>query len=67
MKIGILGTGLMGQPMAFRLLEANLSVIAYNRNPSKLESLQQAGATIVNSPEAAIAACDCLILMSQLS
>jgi 3-hydroxyisobutyrate dehydrogenase len=62
-KIGILGTGLMGQPMALRLLEANLSVIAYNRTSAKLESLKQAGATIVNSPEAAIAACDCVILM----
>ncbi|NJL53382.1 MAG: hypothetical protein HC930_16600 [Hydrococcus sp. SU_1_0] len=29
MKIGLIGTGLMGQPMALRLLEAGLSLVAY--------------------------------------
>ena len=59
MKIGVLGTGLMGQPMVLRLLEANLKVTAYNRTASKLQPLQAAGANIVNSPEAAIEAADC--------
>lgn len=53
----------MGQPMAQRLLEANLSVVAYNRTASKLQPLAAAGAEIADSPAAAIEAADCVILM----
>ena len=53
----------MGQPMAQRLLEANLSVVAYNRTPSKLQPLAAAGAEIADSPAAVIEATDCVILM----
>ncbi|MGK7920284.1 MAG: NAD(P)-dependent oxidoreductase [Trichodesmium sp.] len=63
MKIGILGTGLMGLPMAEKLLAANHIVTAYNRTQSKLEPLQTAGAKITNSPVAAIQNSECLILM----
>lgn len=62
-KVAFIGTGLMGQPMAQRLLEAGLSVVAYNRTPSKLEPLRASGAEIVDSPENAIATSDCVILM----
>ena len=63
MKVGFIGTGLMGQPMAQRLLHAQLSVIAYNRTQSKLEPLRQAGAEIADSPDQVIQASDCVILM----
>lgn len=63
MKIGFLGTGLMGQPMVLKLLAAKISVIAYNRTESKLIPLQTAGAAITNSPTEAIEYADCLILM----
>lgn len=63
MKIGFLGTGLMGLPMAERLLAAGHSVIAYNRTPEKLAPLKTAGAAIADSPESAIAASECVILM----
>jgi 3-hydroxyisobutyrate dehydrogenase len=62
-NIGFLGTGLMGQPMVLRLLEANITVTAYNRTASKLEPLQAAGARIVDSPEAVLEAADCSLLM----
>jgi 3-hydroxyisobutyrate dehydrogenase len=62
-KVGFIGTGLMGQPMAKRLLEAGLSVVAYNRTPSKLEPLRISGAEIADSPQKAISASDCVILM----
>jgi 3-hydroxyisobutyrate dehydrogenase len=62
-KVGFLGTGLMGQPMAQRLLDAKLSVVAYNRTPSKLEALRVSGAEIADSPQDAIASSDCVILM----
>lgn len=63
MKVGFLGTGLMGQPMAQRLLDAKLSVTVYNRTQSKLEPLRASGAEIADSPPEAIAASDCVILM----
>ncbi len=63
MKVGFLGTGLMGQPMAQRLLEVQQSVIAYNRTSSKLEPLRESGAEIAESPNEAIQASECVILM----
>jgi 3-hydroxyisobutyrate dehydrogenase len=62
-KVGFIGTGLMGQPMAGRLLHSGLSVVAYNRTASKLEPLQRAGAEIAESPQNAIATSDCVIVM----
>ncbi len=63
MKISVLGIGLMGLPMAQRLMEADHSLTVYNRTASKLALLQAAGATIAPSVAAAIAASDCIILM----
>ncbi|MGF1488227.1 MAG: NAD(P)-dependent oxidoreductase [Prochloraceae cyanobacterium] len=63
MKIGFLGTGLMGQPMAQRLIEAKISLTVYNRTPSKLSSLKEAGATIANTPAEAIKNSEIIILM----
>jgi 3-hydroxyisobutyrate dehydrogenase-like beta-hydroxyacid dehydrogenase len=63
MKVAFLGTGLMGQPMAQRLLAANIQVVAYNRTPEKLAPLQAAGAEIATHPRLAIRAADCIILM----
>jgi 3-hydroxyisobutyrate dehydrogenase len=63
MKLGFLGTGLMGQPMVQKLLEAKLPVIAYNRTAAKLQSLRDAGAIIADSPAAAIRATDAVIVM----
>ncbi len=61
MKVGFLGIGLMGLPMAQRLIEMGHSVTAYNRTRSKLDSLK--GATIAASASEAIAASDYVVLM----
>lgn len=63
MKIGFLGTGLMGQPMVLQLLKANHSVTVYNRTKSKLQPLEDAGAQTVNSAAEVIQQADCVILM----
>jgi 3-hydroxyisobutyrate dehydrogenase len=63
MKVAFLGTGLMGLPMAQRLLAANIELIAYNRTPEKLAPLQAAGAEVASHPRYAIRAADCIILM----
>ncbi|HEY9747128.1 MAG TPA: NAD(P)-dependent oxidoreductase [Allocoleopsis sp.] len=61
--VGFIGTGLMGLPMAERLLAAGLSVIAYNRTSTKLEPLRQAGAAIAQSPVEVLQQADCVLLM----
>ncbi|WP_066380004.1 MULTISPECIES: NAD(P)-dependent oxidoreductase [unclassified Anabaena] len=63
MKVAFLGTGLMGLPMAQRLIEANIQVVAYNRTPEKLAPLQAAGAEVVTHPRYAIRDAECVILM----
>lgn len=55
MKIAFLGTGLMGAPMARRLLQAGHKVSAWNRTRAKAEALAPDGAAIVDTPaEAAL-------------
>lgn len=63
MKVAFLGTGLMGLPMAQRLLDANIELIAYNRSLEKLAPLQAVGVEIAKHPYEAISACECVILM----
>lgn len=63
MKVGFLGTGLMGLPMAQRLLDAKIELVVYNRTLSKLEPLRSAGAVVVKYPHEAIHVCECLVLM----
>jgi 3-hydroxyisobutyrate dehydrogenase len=63
MKVAFLGTGLMGLPMAQRLLAADIQLVAYNRTPEKLAPLQAAGAEVVTHPRHAIRAAECIILM----
>ncbi len=63
MKVAFLGTGLMGLPMAQKLLDAGIQVIAYNRTPEKLEPLKAAGAQVVTHSYQAINSADSIILM----
>jgi 3-hydroxyisobutyrate dehydrogenase-like beta-hydroxyacid dehydrogenase len=51
-RIGWVGTGRMGAALARRLLVAGHDVSVYNRTRSKAEALEQAGATVVDSPAA---------------
>jgi 3-hydroxyisobutyrate dehydrogenase len=63
MQIGFVGTGLMGMPMAIRLLANHHALTVYNRTPGKLTPLQAAGATIASSPADVIRASDGIVLM----
>lgn len=49
-RIGFIGLGIMGQPMARNLLKAGFSVTAYNRTHSKAEALGAEGASVATSP-----------------
>jgi 3-hydroxyisobutyrate dehydrogenase len=49
-RIGWVGTGRMGFPMALRLLRAGWDVAVWNRTRSKAEPLRELGAQMVDSP-----------------
>jgi len=63
MQLAVLGTGLMGAPLAERLLAAGHSVTVYNRTRSKAEALRAAGATVAPTPAEALGAAECALLM----
>jgi 3-hydroxyisobutyrate dehydrogenase len=50
-KIGIIGTGMLGNAVALHLLDSNFKVTAYNRTKDKTLQLKEKGATIVESPK----------------
>ncbi len=50
LKIGWVGMGRMGYPMAERLVDAGFDVHVWNRTRSKAEPLAAKGATLVDSP-----------------
>ena len=56
-KIGWIGTGRMGTPMAERLLKAGYDVSIWNRTRAKAEPLAAKGGKIVDKP-IDLAACD---------
>ena len=62
-RIAVLGTGLMGRPMAGRLLAAGFPVTVWNRTLDKARPLADDGATVAPSPAAAIRDADALVLM----
>lgn len=49
MKVGFVGTGIMGTPMALNILKRGHQVVAYNRTPEKTAPLRDAGATVATS------------------
>jgi 3-hydroxyisobutyrate dehydrogenase-like beta-hydroxyacid dehydrogenase len=59
-KIGFIGLGLMGRPMAMNLLKAGHALTVWNRTPSRAQELVAAGATLAKSAREAAAACDIL-------
>nr|MDA3950107.1 NAD(P)-dependent oxidoreductase [Spirochaeta sp.] len=52
MRIGFIGTGLMGSRMAANLLSEDDELFVYNRTRSKAEGLEARGATVMESPGA---------------
>ncbi|MFK8186399.1 MAG: NAD(P)-dependent oxidoreductase [Phormidesmis sp.] len=61
--VAILGTGLMGAPMALKLHQAGYTVTAWNRSAQKLEPLKQAGIQTAETAEDAIASAPLTITM----
>jgi len=61
--VAVLGTGLMGAPMAGRLLRAGYPVTVWNRTPARARKLEAEGAVVASAPSAALAASRCVVLM----
>jgi 3-hydroxyisobutyrate dehydrogenase-like beta-hydroxyacid dehydrogenase len=62
-KIGFIGLGLMGKPMATNLLKAGHTVTVWNRTPERAQEVVAAGATLAKSPREVASASDFLITM----
>jgi 3-hydroxyisobutyrate dehydrogenase-like beta-hydroxyacid dehydrogenase len=62
-KIGFLGTGSMGRPMATRLLEAGHDVTVWNRTPERAEPLTRYGAAVAGSPAEAAQGSEFVVTM----
>jgi 3-hydroxyisobutyrate dehydrogenase-like beta-hydroxyacid dehydrogenase len=62
-RIAFLGIGLMGKPMASRLLHAGYPVSAWNRSRCKAEALEPLGAQIADTPADAVCHADIIITM----
>ena len=63
MEVSFIGTGLMGTPMAERLIAAGHRVTVFNRTREKALPLQEKGAVVAASASEAIAASPVSILM----
>lgn len=63
MRVGLLGTGLMGAPMAARLLQAGHEVFVYNRSAEKAAPLGAAGACVCPTAAEAVGQAECVLLM----
>ena len=62
-KIGFIGTGLMGLPMAKNILKAGYNLKAFNRSQSKAAPLKDRGAEISSSIKEAVSDSDVVITM----
>jgi 3-hydroxyisobutyrate dehydrogenase-like beta-hydroxyacid dehydrogenase len=63
MKIGFIGIGSMGLPMARNLLRARHSLAAYNRTPGRAELLADEGATVASSPSEVARSAEVVVTM----
>jgi 3-hydroxyisobutyrate dehydrogenase len=62
-RVGFLGLGVMGQPMALNLVRAGTPLVVWNRTPSRAAPLRDAGAVVVSGPDEVFAASDVVLLM----
>ena len=63
MKIGFIGLGIMGKPMAKNLLKAGNELMDYDHHEENIRQLTDAGAQAADSGAALAAQCDVVITM----
>jgi len=60
-KIGIIGTGMLGEAVGLHLLDSGYSVSVYNRTKSKTKNLEEKGARVTALPSAVAKSSDLII------
>jgi 3-hydroxyisobutyrate dehydrogenase len=65
LTVAVLGTGVMGGPMARNIARAGITVRAWNRTVDRARPLEQDGATVVERPQDAVSGAD--VAMTMLS
>ena len=60
-KIGIIGTGMLGEAVGLHLLDSGYSVSVYNRTKSKTKRLEEKGAQVAEVPSAVAESSDLII------
>jgi len=63
MKVGVVGIGVMGEPMARNLHEAGHGVTVFSRTPSRCDGLRAIGVAVAATAAHVIEASDAVILM----
>ena len=63
MKVGFVGLGLMGQPMAKNVAKKGFALSVFNRTPEKALPLKEAGASLAASPKEAAMGAEAVVLM----
>ncbi len=62
-KIGLIGLGTMGAPMARNIKNAGFDLGVYNRTESRAEAFRDEGATVYYAPRELAEDCDVIIIM----
>lgn len=62
-RVGFIGLGVMGKPMARNLLKAGYPLVVYNRSRPPMEELAAEGAAVADSPRAVAQRSDIVITM----
>src|SRR5918992_866214 len=62
-KVGFIGLGIMGKPMAKNLMEAGYDLVLYNRTLEKADELAKDGAEVAANPRAVAANSDIVVTM----
>src|ERR1700676_3987909 len=60
-KLGFVGIGYMGRPIAQRLLQSGFKVAAYDRRRTKAEELIRYGGTVAESVAVLSSSCDVML------
>jgi len=63
MKIALIGTGMMGERMGGRLLDAGHELAVYNRTRTRTAALEARGAAVADTPRAAAEGSEYLVTM----
>lgn len=61
MKVGFVGTGMLGSAVATHLLEKNIEIIVFNRTKDKTKELESNGAKVATSPKEVAKQCELVI------